>query len=70
MPRQAQCTPEFRQQAVKMVAGVRSSFESDQDAVDTVAVPEEAGIGATAQRWAFCARRALWHKAPALRVTG
>lgn len=37
MPNQSQYTPEFRQRAVKMVADVRSSFESDQDAVNAVA---------------------------------
>lgn len=37
MPRQSQYTPEFRQRAVKMVADARSSFESDQDAVNAVA---------------------------------
>lgn len=37
MPRQSQYTPEFRQRAVKMVADVRSSFESDQDAINAVA---------------------------------
>jgi hypothetical protein len=37
VPWQSQYTPEFRQRAVKMVADVRSSFESDQDAVNAVA---------------------------------
>jgi hypothetical protein len=37
VPRQSQYAPEFRQRAVKMVADVRPSFESDQDAVNAVA---------------------------------
>lgn len=37
MVRQSQYTPEFRRRAVKMVADVRSSFESDRDAAGAVA---------------------------------
>jgi transposase-like protein len=37
VPRQSQYLPEFRERAVKMVIDVRSSFESDEDAVNAVA---------------------------------
>lgn len=37
MPQQSRYSPEFRERAVKMVADVRSSFESDQDAINAVA---------------------------------